>query len=162
MKRITVYPEPRTLKILGRSSPQLNLALDCWAKQVVQGAAVAEALLTKPEWLFLADCMNGHIGTARDSQESLALGVHDSHELDGTGEKWFESEAAEHVEELKLKLRSLSYSAARAVYLAVEFFWDNSDAVDLHSDEWWRVSFRTRFNRDRDDGTDEEAVEEEG
>lgn len=152
MKRITIYPEPRTLKILGRSTPQLNLALECWARQVVQGAAEAEAVLTKPEWFLLADCMNGHLGTASESQESLVFGVHDSQELEGTGEKWFASEVAEHVEELKAKLRGLSYSAARAVYLAVEFFWANAGKLDIESDEWWRVSFRTRWNRDENAG----------
>lgn len=148
MKRITVYPEPRTLKILGPSTPQLNLALDCWANQVVKGAAEVEALLSKPEWLYLADCLNGHTAEAREDGESLALSVGDAHEFEGTGEKWFESDVAEHVGELKSKLLGLSYPAAWAVFTSVHFFWDNHDTIDMRADEWWRVSFRTRRNRD--------------
>jgi hypothetical protein len=45
MKRITVYPESRTLRILGQSTPLLNLALDCWAREIVAGAAEVEELL---------------------------------------------------------------------------------------------------------------------
>ncbi len=160
MKRVTVYPEPRTLRILGQSTPQLNLALDCWARQVVAGAAEAEGLLSKPEWLFLADCLNGHLADAREDNSSLVLSVHDSHELDGTGHKWFEAEAAEHVEEVKAKLRGLSYSAAWAVILAVQFFWDHHESLDLLADEWWRVSFRTQWNRDKQ-GDPDEKVEAE-
>jgi hypothetical protein len=154
MKRITVYPEPRTLKILGQSTPLLNLALDCWARQIVAGAAEVEGLLTKAEWLFLADCLNGHVFAAYEDQASLVLSVHDSHQLDGTGDKWFESEVAEHVEELEAKLRGLSYPAVWAVFLAVQFFWDNHDALDMRSDEWWRASFRTRWNPDQQDQSD--------
>jgi hypothetical protein len=156
MKRITVYPEPRTLKILGQTTSPLNLALDCWAKQIVVGAAEVEKLLTQPEWFYLADCLNGHVPTAWEDQSSLVLCVHDSHELDGIGGKWFESEINEHVEELEQKLRGLSYQAMWAVHLAVGFFWDNHDVLDLHSD-WYRVAFRTQWQRDDQSDTTEEA-----
>jgi hypothetical protein len=161
MKRITVYPEPRTLKILGQTTPLLNLALDCWAKQILAGAAKVEGLLTKAEWLFLADCLNGHMAAACEDASSLVLSVHDSHELDGIGEKWFESEVKEHVEEFKQKLRGLSYPAVWAVYLAVQFFWDNHEVLDLLSDDWWQISFRTRWNRDKQSGSPEDATAED-
>src|SRR5262245_1003298 len=35
-KRFMVYPSPRSIEILDRSSPALNQALDCWASQVAR------------------------------------------------------------------------------------------------------------------------------
>jgi|GEM_PF-4974608 len=159
MKRITVYPDPRTLKILGRSSPQLNAALECWASRVVQGAAEVEALLTRAEWSYLADCLNGHAADPDEDGATLALSVHDAHEFDGIGDKWFESEVTEHVAELKSKLLGLSYPAVWAVFIAIRFFWDNHDTLDMKTDEWWRVSFRTRF--ERDENTQEDDSEQD-
>ena len=59
MKKLTVYPDPRALAVLGTSAPALNQALECWANVMAKATLDNSKSLGKEEWGLLADIING-------------------------------------------------------------------------------------------------------
>jgi len=141
-KTLTVYPNPRALIILGTGTRELNQALECWADAVARGTAENAGRYSRAEWSLLADCCNGtHFEpTVASPGRLLASQVLDAEQLDRLGAKWLERPS--DVASLAEKLERLTYPQAWAIIVAVQFFWELHERIDLHTDEWWRTAFR--------------------
>jgi hypothetical protein len=140
-KRITVYPNPQAVQILGNTTPELNRALEVHSQQIVRATVSVSQLLSRGEWSYLADCFNGTIHEPRfsDIGDCLAQSVEDQDEFYQTGTKWGVDAAA-----LAAKLRQLSYIEAWAVVTAVSWFWERHDCIDFDHDDWWTIEMRLK------------------
>lgn len=134
-KRLTVYPDPRALVVLGQSAPTLNRALESWARVV--GEATEELKLSRSQWNYLADCLNGHVFDSLTGPGALGAEVRDAERYDGFGEKWDVDAVA-----LAEITTALSWEATAAVIAAVQFFWEHYQTIDPRKDEWWTLRFR--------------------
>lgn len=142
--QLTVYPSPRSIQVLGSSSPALNQALDCWAYLIGRATLENAGRFSRAEWLYLADCGNSTMWTPEfDAARSIVHQVRDANELDGLGKKWLSKPS--DVDKLAGKLEGLSYQEAWAVIVAVELFWDNHEDIDTGKDEWWTLDYRRTF-----------------
>jgi len=134
-QRITVYPAPRTLAILGDGSPGLNLALDAYARMIGLATVDNEDEFSRGEWCALADVSNGTIYSPDVSPAlQLVAQIEDADVLEGLGTKW-EIDA----QALAEKLRKISDVRAWAIVFAVRRYWDRHQEIDLQRDEWWRL-----------------------
>lgn len=138
-KRITVYPSPLSLRILGDSSPALNQAVDCWAIAIQRAAADNAKLLTREDWCLLADVNNGTMWEPGDTSPASGLRaqVEDGDRLDGLGKKWYTKNAREQVRELAATVGGMDYIHAWAIVTVCQRFWDRHDTINMRTDEWW-------------------------
>ena len=138
-KRITVYPDEQTLRVLGETTPELNRALEVHGEQIVRATAAINDQLCRGEWSYLADCFNGTLFEPGFSNlgDCLAHGVEDEDEFYRTGQKRGVTVAA-----LAEKLRRLSYIEAWAVVTAISWFWQHHEQINVDQDEWWTIGFR--------------------
>jgi hypothetical protein len=140
-KRITVYPNPQALQILGDTTPELNRALEVQSELIARATAAISEQFSRGEWSYLADCFNGTIFEPRFSNlgDSLAHSVEDQDEFYQTGTKWGVDAAA-----LAVKLRQLSYIEAWAVVTAVSWFWERHAHIDFDHADWWTIEMRLK------------------
>lgn len=150
MKKLTVYPGPRALAVLGQSAPMLNQALECWAAVIARASADNSKIFDAAEWKYIADLLNGtlHEPEIGNPGELLASSVEDGAALDGLGEKWFAKTPAARVQVLAEKVRGLDYAHAWAAIVAVQWFWENSDSVSVDA-PWWTLAFRRKQAEDK-------------
>jgi len=168
-KKITVYPDPRALAVLGASAPALNQALECWANIVARASADNSKDFAAAEWCLLADVCNGTLWepVVENPAALLAANVADGHQLEGAGYRWFGGEEGDRdaslarrdagqprqttraadaaVQALSEKLAALDYAHAWAVLVAVQWFWDHAEHhSDPRQDPWWTLAYRRR------------------
>lgn len=168
-KKITVYPDPQALAVLGTSAPQLNQALECWGNIIARASADNSKDLGAAEWAMLADVCNGTLWEPRVDNPAvlLAAEIEDGHRLNGAGYKWFcgeDGELAGSLERLGLgkptkemrdadnrikalveKLVAMDYAHSWAVIVAVQWFWDHCELqFDARKDPWWTLAFRRK------------------
>jgi len=166
-KRFAIYPAPRAIEVVGDSLPALNQAIECWAALVARATAdnaknfqerfKGDDLFydTFAEWSMLAEVLKGMRFEAEFMNPGglIASTVEDSHRLEGTGDRWLplhydeenrQPEIDELVRKLVEKLRNLDYSHAWAMILAVRWYWEHADSIDLKAYWWWTLQFRRR------------------
>lgn len=148
LKKLTVYPAPRSLEILGATAPALNQAIDCWAELMAQASADNAETFRREEWNYLADLLNGtlHEPGFGTPGTIYAMEAADGHRLDRLGDKWFGDNGDAEVSDLVLKLERLDYAHCWAMLSAVQFFWTDLE-IDHQTDEWWTLSFRRARRR---------------
>ena len=173
-KRITVYPGPRVLAVLGETSPALNQALEVWAMQVARATEDNSRTFTATEWGLVADVCNGTLWepSVESPAAMLATNVIDGHNLDGAGYRWFGEDGTAlalkraginqdkpnkemvmvdgKVSALVGKLQQLDAVHAWAMVCAVQWFW-SAENVDLKS-PWWTLAYRRR-HQEKENGT---------
>lgn len=144
---LSVYPHLRALQVLGRSAAGLNQALECWADLVGRATDRNAERFGPEEWCYLADCGNGTLWEPAFANPGalLAHQVRDADAFEGLGAKWLRGPA--EVSALAEKLAGLGYAEAWAVILAVQFFWDHHEAIDVQGQEWWTLRFRAERDR---------------
>lgn len=86
---------------------------------------------TESEWKFLAASLNGSINdeTLRYRAELLCYHNEDSERYEGTA-----SQFGIKLSDLNAKIRQLTAAQLDALYTRVEYFWDNSEKIEL--DAW--------------------------
>jgi hypothetical protein len=148
-KLLTLYPNVRALQVLGTTAGHLNQSLECWANLVARAGVENARRFLPDEWLYLADCCNGTVWEPdfSDPGRLLAEQVREADHFDALGARWLTGPA--DVPELAEKLSGLNYAQAWAVIIAVQFFWDNRDEINVPADEWWTVPYRLAFMRAR-------------
>lgn len=147
-KQITAYPDPTALAIVGGTSPACNWAIECWARVLRE----SQPELTRAEWNFFADLLNGTwlLDGASSTTQHLSLEVHDGHELNRLGDKWLieeggdPAEADAAVKELLAKIAEWNYPTVQYVLAAVTCFWHRAQTVDHKTDDWWTIPFRVK------------------
>lgn len=142
MKKLTVYPDPRALAVLGASAPALNQALECWANVMARATLDNSKSFGKEEWLLLADVNNGtlHEPIWGNPGELLASAIVEGQALEGAPAKR-QGTAARLAE----KLRKLDYAHAWAIIIVGQWFWDHHESIDIQKDPWWTLAFRKKF-----------------
>lgn len=136
-KKLTIYPHPRALTILGEQTPDCNYALEAFADLIRK--ATTELTLSREEWAYCADVLNGTmIDTSFSAQQSLMSSFRDAASLEATDRKWGVS-----ADGLCAKIQSEIH--AWAIIFACRFFWDNHERIDLLKDPWWNIAFRMDF-----------------
>lgn len=152
-KRIQVYPEPQTLRVLGaglagEGATNLNAALDTFADLLARATKATEGKFTGTEWNCIADANNGAYHHARmDARSSIAANVADGHSLEGLGAKWFKRDVDNSVNKLVEKINRLDHVGGIAVAWAVRMFWQRCQEIDHQKDEWWTLAFRIAERR---------------
>lgn len=108
---------------------------------IIRRAALAvEPMFARGEWLLLADATNGLLWDAGLSAKTAIRLEVEAHDHDNRiGEKW-----SVNVDDLLAKLNSLDEIEAEAVAIALRWFWDHHETIDMTEDRWWTVAFRTR------------------
>jgi hypothetical protein len=112
--------------------------------------------LTREEWCFLADVLNGTwlLDASTWNASFLAIEAQDAQELNGTGDKWFGEETKRGsgqtaTEALIAKLQAMSWEQVQYVLTAIEFFWGDHEGIEFLTDEWWTIPFRVqRLSKD--------------
>ncbi len=142
MKKLTVYPDPRALAVLGTSAPALNQALECWANVMAKATLDNSKSFGKEEWGLLADVNNGtlHEPIWGNPGELLASAIVQAQALEGAPAKRQGTAA-----KLADKLRKLDYAHAWGIIIVVQWFWDNHEKIDIQKDPWWMLAFRKKF-----------------
>lgn len=133
----------RQLSLESHDHTRLQLHLTAWATALADAAE--ELGLSRAEWNYLADVLNGCwlLPPVSSPQTLLAAEVEDGHRLNGLGPKWFSAaDADERVRHLVERIMAMSYTQAWAVLAAVTWFWDHSQEIDHQQAEWWRPSFQ--------------------
>jgi hypothetical protein len=172
-KRYSVYPAPRAIEILGASAPELNQALECWAALLARAIADNSKVFRGPsdsismlnEWGVLAEVLKGMRFDPEFAhpKELLATAVEDAHRLENIGSRWcqaFSGSRDEAVGKLVEKLRKLDYPHAWAIIVAVQWFWEHHEAIDMKKDPWWTLAFRRKWNQEHSGKKDAAAAEE--
>ena len=152
-KRIQVTPHDGSLAVLAldRSSEDVRGALVAYARLIDRATSRAERALTREEWNYLADCLNGcadlwSLTDSAISTRTLILAeAEDADRLNRLGDKW-----AVVVPDLLQRLRALDDAALDAILVAVRHFW-KSPEIDASHDDWWTVESRTRRPEKEDD-----------
>lgn len=179
-KRYMVYPSPRSIEILGASSPGLNQALECWASQIARaigdnanefGRSYDCSQISGTDYQILDEwAILEHSLRSRKFDpdfpkpgEFIALAVEDAERFEHVswkhslgpdfleGDKIVEPRKREMTNLLQ-KLRNLDYAHGWAVIVTVQWFWENSNSIDAAKDDWWTLSFRLEFGRKRAQG----------
>lgn len=165
-KKLTVYPDPSALAIVGDTTPALNQAVECWARVIAEATHANATAFSRPEWNFLADCCNGLILDTGVGNPAVYLyaEAEDGHRLNRTGDKWFGGDGADLEGSLKRlgagkatkgtrtadaavaglvkRLQQLDYVHAWAMLMAIQFFWDHPSDIDHQEHDWWTLPFR--------------------
>lgn len=131
---------------------QVSAALARYAQHVGWAARTVERTLTRDDWNFFADISNGCADLWDYSETPLShllllkAQVEDGHRLDGAGYKWFgEGEAGDKgIKALLAKLATMTDVHGDAIAAALRHFWANFEDIDLLTDDWWTLAFRTR------------------
>lgn len=142
MKKLTVYPDPRALAVLGTSAPALNQALECWANVLAKATLENSKIFGKEEWGLLADIINGtlHEPIWANPGELLAGAIVEAQALEGAPPNRQGAAAR-----LADKLRKLDYAHAWAIIIVGQWFWDHHEKIDIQKDSWWTLAFRKKF-----------------
>ena len=142
MKKLTVYPDPRALAVLGTSAPALNQALECWANVMAKATLDNSKSFGKEEWGLLADIINGtlHEPIWGNPGELLAGAIVEAQALEGAPANRQGAAAR-----LADKLRKLDYAHAWAIIIVGQWFWDHHEEIDVQKDPWWTLAFRKKF-----------------
>lgn len=173
--RYSIYPAPKAIEIVGKSSRSLNQAIECWASQLARAMADnakkfgnyeatslterTEDMYALKEWCVLGDALRGKPFDPdfANPAELVATAVEEANRLEDIGAKWFSTDFPydqfNHdqlidtgINELAVKLRGLDYPHAWAVILVVQWFWENhEEGIDMKEDEWWTWSFRRHW-----------------
>jgi hypothetical protein len=179
-KRFMVYPAPRAIELLGGSSPALNQALECWAAELARASAqncdrhtgFSESYFEQisadkcdiheiHDWAVLAYSLKGKPFDPEFSrpQELLAAAVEDAHTLEKVGNKWVVSEidltsreVDAAIAQLAHKLRGLTFARAWAIIVAVQWYWEHHEDLDLIRVDWWTLSFRRSWSAKKSSG----------
>ena len=135
-KKLTVYPHPRALEVLGGSSTDLNKSLEWFAELISD--ATNKLDFERGEMNFFADISNGsyYDSGIRPSAQLLAQAV-DAMDLDRLHEKWELND-----KKFRAKLNKLSDIQALAVIVACQFFWAHHETINTLKMEWWTIPFR--------------------
>jgi hypothetical protein len=163
-KRYSIYPSPRALEILGTSSPALNQAIDCWGALLARATADNRKVFSNGEpseyqvhalleWGLLTEVLKGKNFDPEFASPGhlIATSIEDAHRLEDTGRKWFDSvldmEDYENglqgaVSDFVKRLQELDYVHAWALIVAVQWYWEHHDKIDVRKDAWWTVQFR--------------------
>ena len=90
-----------------------------------------EREITREQWCYLVDCLKSHFFDSGFNNPALLLSheVADANSLEGLGEKW-----SVDAEKLAAHLQELNHTEAWAVISTVQFFWDNSERINLTED----------------------------
>jgi hypothetical protein len=151
-KKLSIYPDDDARRIVGGNSPACNRAIACWARVLRE----SQPDLSRAEWNFLADVLNGTLvePAAHHGPAALALEVHDAQALNGTGDRWFADElrrgsGQEATDRLLAKIKGFSWQQCEYVTTACAFFWSHTapGEIDHQVDPWWTVEFRCRLLR---------------
>lgn len=110
------------------------------------------------EWCVLAEALKDKTFDPDFASPGylLAAAVEDAHRFENVGHKWFgafevipDKDLDHHrtrcLEELLEKLRKLDYAHAWAVILAVQWYWEHHEQIDIEKDEWWTLAFRREW-----------------
>jgi hypothetical protein len=153
-KVLTVYPDPLGLAIVGGNAPAINRAVECWARKLREIEPTVD--LSRQEWNFLADVLNGTMSDNAWNGSWLAQEAHDAQSLNGTGDRWFGEDGQrgsgdEAARALVEKLAAMSWDQAQYVLAATAFFWSKAgiDVINHDQHEWWTIRFRIDTLRDR-------------
>lgn len=132
---------------------QITGAMARYADAIGRANRELERTLTREEWNFLADVMNGCVdiwcgAPANAFLRDLLANAADGQALDGTGDKWLGNElepgsGEKATKALLAKLRGLTVIHADAIMCAIRYFWLHCQDVDHVSDEWWTLEYRT-------------------
>jgi hypothetical protein len=170
---ITITPAlSRSLAILGLSpdlepdagvpvpgAQQIVGAITRYADAVDRASRELDKLLTREEWNYLADVLNGCADiwewseTPMGSMFLILAEAEDAHSLNRTGDKWFGEElepgSGDKATKVMLtKLRGLSQIHGDAILAATRYFWSHAQEVDHIEHQWWRVEYRTKAKED--------------
>jgi hypothetical protein len=142
-KQFSIYPEPTALAVVGGNCAGCNRAIGCWAATLQQPEN--EPKLTRPEWNFLADVLNGTWLLDADhwGPGTLAAEIEDAHRLNRTGDKWFRpgKVADKAIAKLIAAVRAMTWIQIQFILTAVSFFWSAKE-IDHTTDEWWTLPYR--------------------
>lgn len=151
--QLTIYPEADDRRIVGDNTPACNQAIACWAR--VLRAAEPTIELSREEWNFLADVLNGSfegdyaLGLYEHGASALALEVHDAQALNGTGDRWFGDEllagsGQAAADALEQKIQAMSWTQIQYIRTATCFFWSDAGVgrIDHTKDAWWTIRYR--------------------
>lgn len=134
-ERLTVYPAPRSLAVIGASSVNCNLALEIFGGLLSEAIRQNEDLLTRAEWCYLCDLLNGTMITSEMQNSWLTVGIAEGAELEGLAEKWLHNSG--DLESFISKIRALDTMRFWAVIWVVRRFWERCEEIDLSKDEFW-------------------------
>ncbi|MHB8397392.1 MAG: hypothetical protein ACYDCI_00435 [Candidatus Limnocylindrales bacterium] len=139
----------------GLGAPQIVGIIARYADAIERASRELDRLISRNEWLLLADILNGFDDRSDwsfspfNSIQLLVGQVQDGQHLDGAGDKWLadggkprSGDAA--TAKLVAKLRECSPIHGDAILAAVRWFWAHSDTVDAAEDRWWVVDFRRK------------------
>jgi hypothetical protein len=153
-QRVQVFPSQHAMDVLGIDAEERGLggalthAIECWAEAMRRVGAEVAGMFSRQAWCLLADVLNGTWTLDRNwTGHVLAIEVSDAARLDGAGEKWFGKGAELKVKGLVVGLADLDFVQAHAVLLAVRWFWEHHEKIDIQKDDWWTPAFRARFGK---------------
>jgi hypothetical protein len=134
----TIYPNAKSLKILGYRASNLNRAIDAWAHEIENATEYNADCFNRLEWCFLADLLNSTVlEPSYCDQKNLSAEVEDAAKYNQLDKKW-----RIDVSNLSNRILGLSWARLWALYEAVRFYWDHYDIIDLQKDQWWTIQFR--------------------
>jgi len=138
-KKLTIYPHPRSLQVLGDTTTDCNYAIEVFSNLIIE--ATDSLNVDREEWEMLADLLNSTIiQSGISAKTQLILELEDSIKL----ERRDELHGIDGGKLIK-KLCEYSEMQCQAIVLAVRFFWRNHLKVKIRHDDWWTIPFRLRF-----------------
>lgn len=148
-KRASIVPDQTALAVLAATpdTDGINGSLRRFAALVAAAARDLEAVLSRPEWNYLAAALNGcaDLWAWTDAPVPaltlIAAEAWDAHRLNREGDQWFggKKKADEAVAELCRKLKALTPAHGEAV----RRFWADT-GIDHAQEEWWTLAHRLR------------------
>ena len=146
-RRFPLMVDPAAFAAVGldpatAGSPDVIAVLEAYGGLLTAAGREVERRLSREEWCYLADALNGVIWEGAPTCELLKLQAHDA--IPEIAAKWFGEDAPEAAaDDLIAKLAKLTPLQAEAVALAIRWFWARDD-VDPTEDRWWSPTFRAR------------------
>jgi len=140
-KRITVYPGPVAIRVVGETSPRLNTALRGWTTALQQAAVENAARLDREDWQMLTTATENYRPHAEDTAPGVALAgaVSAAQSVSRAGVQWYGADAVQRTYALAAALRGMDYVHVWAVLIASRTFWDQHTRLNPYHDEWWHL-----------------------
>lgn len=124
---------PECLKLLGGTKSAYLSAMEYTANRLTSSMPT----LSRNEWNYLADVLNGTLFDVQYTGEVLAFEVSDGNKYEQLGTKWNVD-----VKVLEAKMQALSVDEVIYLLFAIHYLWSNCETIDLRNDEWWTLEYR--------------------